>query len=90
MGKKRRTPATGSEARSDRVFMAVEADSTDEELEAMAEAIVQRIEERDPDFFLPEGDARRLTRRVGLSSMLDQISSIVRCRARVQATYSFR
>jgi hypothetical protein len=43
MGAKRRTPASGSKDRSDRVFIAVEADSTDEELDAMAEAIVRWI-----------------------------------------------
>jgi hypothetical protein len=54
MGAKRRTPAPGSVARSDRVFIAVEADSTDEELEAMAEAVAKWIEERDPNFFWVE------------------------------------
>jgi hypothetical protein len=54
MGAKRRTPATGSKSRSDRVVIAVEADSTDEELEQVAEAVAKWIEERCPDFFLQE------------------------------------
>jgi hypothetical protein len=42
--------------RADRVILRVEADSTEEELDEMAEAIVAWIESIDPDFFLPEND----------------------------------
>lgn len=49
-------PIARSEPEAHRVVISVEADSTDDELEAMADALADWIESVWPDFFLPEDD----------------------------------
>ena len=54
MSAKRRTPATGSEPRSDRLLLDVGEDASNDD--ALIDGIIAWIEERMPDFFLPEDD----------------------------------
>jgi hypothetical protein len=51
---KRRTPAAGSELRSHRFVFDVGEDASNDD--ALIHGIIAWIEERDPDFFLPEND----------------------------------
>jgi len=52
MERERRTPATGSEPRSDRFVLDIGEDASDDE--ALIDGIIAWIEERMPGFFLPE------------------------------------
>ncbi len=56
-------PIVRSEPQTGRVVLSVEADSTDDELDAMAEALIDWIESVSPGFFLPEEDQSGAERR---------------------------